>query len=57
MIASIDTIQDKGMAWGGGELKNLCPPSTSFSPVTSANLGISPQNFLTYSFKPFVTLV
>ena len=31
--------------------------STSFSLVTSTNLGISPQNFLTFSFDPFVTLV
>ena len=32
-------------------------PSTSFSPVTSTNVGISPQNFLTFSFNPFVTRV
>ena len=30
---------------------------TSFSPVTSANAGISPQNVLTFSFDPFPTLV
>ena len=30
---------------------------TSFSPVTSTNLEISPQNFLTFSFNPFATLV
>ena len=29
---------------------------TSFIPVTSTNLGISLQNFLTFSFNPFVTL-
>ena len=28
-------------------------PPTSFSPVTSANIGISPKNFLTFSFNPF----
>ena len=26
-------------------------------PVISTNLGISPQNFLTFSFSPFPTLV
>ena len=30
---------------------------TSFSSVTSANVGISPKNFLTFSFNPFATLV
>ena len=37
---------------GGGFL-----PPTSFSPVTSKNVRISPQNFLTFSFNTFVTLV
>ena len=32
-------------------------PPTSFSPVTSTNVGISTQNLLTFSFKPFATLV
>ena len=31
--------------------KKMAP--TSFSPVTSTNVGNSPQNFLTFSFKPF----
>ena len=30
---------------------------TSFSPVTSANVDISPKNFLNFSFNPFATLV
>ena len=30
---------------------------TSFSQVTSANVGIRPENFLTFSFNPFVALV
>ena len=30
---------------------------TRFSPVTYTNGGISSQNFLTFSFNPFVTLV
>ena len=30
---------------------------TSFSPVTFTNLGISPKNFLTFSFNTFATLV
>ena len=37
---------------GGGQKG----PPTSFSPVTSTNVGISPQNFLTFSFYPFATL-
>ena len=32
-------------------------PPTSFSPVTSANVRISTQNFLTFSFNPFDRLV
>ena len=32
-------------------------PATSFSPVTSTNVEISPQNFLTFSFNLFATLV
>ena len=31
--------------------------TTSFSPVTSAKVGISSQNFLTFSFNSFATLV
>ena len=33
------------------------PPPTSFSSVTSTNVGIRPQNFLTFSFNPFDRLV
>ena len=29
---------------------------TSFSPVTSTHVGISPQNFLIFSFNHFATL-
>ena len=39
---------------GGGGAKR---PPTSFSPVTSTNIGISPQNILSFSFDPFDTLV
>ena len=39
---------------GGGGKK---APPTSFSPVASTNVGISPQNFLTFSFNPFDGLV
>ena len=31
-------------------------PPTSFSLVTSTNVGLGPQNFLTFSFNPFATL-
>ena len=40
---------------GGGGCKKA--PSTSFSPVSSTNVGISPKNFLTFSFNPFARLV
>ena len=33
------------------------PPSTRFPTVTSINVGIRPQNFLTFSFNHFATLV
>ena len=46
----INPVQD------GGEGGKKAPP-TSFSPVTSTNVGISPQNFLTFSFNAFDTLV
>ena len=32
-------------------------PLTSFSPVTSTNVGFGPQNLLTFSFNLFATLV
>ena len=48
MDITLNPIQD------GGEQKDL---PTRFSPVPSTNGGISPQNFLTFSFNPFDTLV
>ena len=42
--------------WMEGEGTKKALP-TSFSPVTFTNVGISPQNFLTFSFNPFATLV
>ena len=42
-------IQDGG--WG-----KKAPP-TSFSPVTSTKVGISLQNFLTFTFNPFDRLL
>ena len=39
-----------------GGSKSL-PTTTSFSPATSTNIGISLQNFLTFSFNTFATLV
>ena len=32
-------------------------PPYKFCPVASTNVGISPQNSLTFSFNPFATLV
>ena len=43
------------MGDGGGRQK--APPPTSFSSVTSTKVGVSPQNFLTFSFNPFATVV
>ena len=38
----------------GGRQKG---PPTSFSLVTSTNVGFGPRNFLAFSFNPFTTLV
>ena len=48
-VRYFNPIQD-----AGGRQKG---PPISFSSVTSTNVGISPQNFLTFSFNPFATLV
>ena len=53
MVIRINPIQDGGRG-GGGRQKG---PPTSFSPVTSTNVGVSPQNFLTFSFNPLATVV
>ena len=44
----LNPIQD-----GGGQKG----PPTSFPPVTCTIVGISPQNFLNFSFNPFDRLV
>ena len=49
-ICSFNPIQNKG---GDGGKRT----PTSFSTVTSTNVGISPQNFLNFSFHAFATLV
>ena len=46
-----------GGGGGGWGCKKPSPLPTSFSPVTSANVGISSQNFLTFIFDTFATLV
>ena len=50
LLESVNPIHD-----GGGRGKK--PPSTGFSPVISPKVGINPQNFVTFSFNPFATLV
>ena len=46
------------MGGGGREGGAKSPPSpTSFFPVTSTNVEISLQNFLTFSFNSFERLV
>ena len=47
-----NSIQD-----GGGRGGATSPRPTSFSSVTSANVGVNPQNFLTFCFNLFVTLL
>ena len=48
----LNIIQD-GLGEGGGHKK----PPTRFFPLTSTNVGINAENFLTLSFKPFAKLV
>ena len=50
MFIRINPIQDGGRRWQKDS-------PTSFSPVTSTNLGLSPQNILTFSFNLFATVV
>ena len=45
----LNPIQDQG-----GKQKG---PPTSFSPVNSTNVGISPKNFLTFIFNVFPMLM
>ena len=52
-VASINPIQDGG----GGVGESQKGPTTSFPPVTSTNVRASPQNFLTFSFNSFPTMV
>ena len=62
MISDFNRIQDGGRGDGGGVAKRL---PTGFSPVTSANVEISPKNFLTFSVllhwfkvsRPYLVLV
>ena len=50
------TIYYPYSGWGGKGLgakkSSPHPPSTSFFPITSTNVGISPKNFLAFSFNP-----
>ena len=41
----------------GGKKAPTTHPPTSFSPLTSASIGISSQNILTFSLNPYLTLV
>ena len=40
-----------------GKIKFSMQIACNFFPVTSTNVGFGPQNFLTFSFSPFATLV
>ena len=65
-MSQIETLLDEGddddwksiltlfRMGGGGRTKK---PPTSFSPVTSTDVGTSPPKFLTFSSNPFPTLV
>ena len=50
-LLKLNPIQD-GVGWGG---KKTSP--TSFYRVPSTNIGISPQNFLAFSFDHLATLM
>ena len=45
------------MGGGGAGGRGAKRPPTSFSPVTSTNVGFRPQNFQTFSLNPFATLL
>ena len=51
----VNTLFNPAIQDGGA--KEPPPPTTSFSSVTSTNVGFDPQNFLTFSFNLFATLV
>ena len=50
---AVNPIQDA--VEGGGAKKPS--PLISFPPVFSTSVGLNPQNFLTFIFNPFSTLV
>ena len=55
---TFNPIQDwRGEGGGGGVGVGEKVLPTSFSPVTSTNVGVRPQNFMTFSFNPFATLL
>ena len=49
ICASLNPVQD------GGQDEKAVP--TRFFPMTSTNIEHSPQNFLTFNFNPFATLL
>ena len=56
----LNSIQDGGKGgegWAKSGPPPPPPPTTSFSLVTSTNVGFGPQSYLTISFNPFATLV
>ena len=53
-MGMFNPIQDGG---GGEGWRDQKGPPTSFSPVTSTNIGIRPQIFLTFSFNRFGRLL
>ena len=52
IITTIYKIEILNPIQNGGQKS----PRTSFFPVTSTNVGLRSQNFLTFSFSPFATL-
>ena len=53
----LNSIQVGAGGGGGGGQKTPSPPHTSLSPVTSTNVETGAQNFQTFSFNPFTTLL
>ena len=52
-LMHFNPIQDGGQEGGGAKAAH----PNSFSPVTSTNVGLSPQNVWTFNFNPCTTLV
>ena len=51
LVRDCSFVRQPYLGWGAKR-----PSLPVFFPVISTNVGISPQNFLTFNFNPFATL-